>query len=257
MIDHMINISCPIIWRLFVMDEYFEIMGQCDTEIDLIINVGHSDWKFMVQWFCIISWRMSHGGMPYFGITCQCDGMIDLMINVGLSWLSFMVQWFCLIILHWSPVIRLLVFFRTKKSWVLSDPGHLHCPVWQLLKDRQSLVTRKPVFQVCDQVRLKPACAATATTYSLQIAAIACRHIILSRQRTTKMLIRLRRCAGWSAPLLFAYGIIMFSHDVAQAGLGHECVDLEDQSHQRPFCLPFHLRLLDCVLYGKTKLFLV
>ena len=29
------------------------------------------------------------------------------------------------------------------------------------------------------------------------------------------MLIRLRGCAGWSAPLLFAYGINRFSHDVA------------------------------------------
>ena len=41
------------------------------------------------------------------------------------------------------------------------------------------------------------------------------RDIILSRQRTTKALIRLRGCAGWSAPLLFAYGINRFSHDVA------------------------------------------
>ena len=32
-------------------------------------------------------------------------------------------------------------------------------------------------------------------------------HIKLSKQRTTKVLIRLRGCAGWSAPLLFAYGI--------------------------------------------------
>ena len=30
------------------------------------------------------------------------------------------------------------------------------------------------------------------------------------------MLIRLRGCAGWSAPLLFAYGINRFSHNVAQ-----------------------------------------
>ena len=37
---------------------------------------------------------------------------------------------------------------------------------------------------------------------------------ILSRQRTTKVLIRLRGCAGWSAPLLFADGINRFSHDV-------------------------------------------
>ena len=33
---------------------------------------------------------------------------------------------------------------------------------------------------------------------------------MLSRQRTTKVLIRLRRYAGWSAPLLFSYGINRF-----------------------------------------------
>ena len=74
---------------------------------------------------------------------------------------------------------------------------------------------RKPVFGVCNQVRHKLACSATETTYSLEISAIVRRDIILSRQRTTKVLIRLRGCAGWSAPLLFAYGINRFSHDVA------------------------------------------
>ena len=58
-----------------------------------------------------------------------------------------------------------------------------------------SLVTRKPVFGVCDQIRLKPACLHVKT-----------KDIILSKQRITKALIRLRGCAGWSAPLLFAYG---------------------------------------------------
>ena len=42
------------------------------------------------------------------------------------------------------------------------------------------------------------------------------RDIILSRQRTTKVLISLRGCAGRSAPLLFAYGKNRFSHDEAQ-----------------------------------------
>ena len=59
-----------------------------------------------------------------------------------------------------------------------------------------SLVTRKPVFGVCDQGRLKPACAATEASW------------------------RLRVCAGWSAPLLFAYGINRFSHDVAHMSQG-------------------------------------
>ena len=40
--------------------------------------------------------------------------------------------------------------------------------------------------------------------------------MILSKQRITKRLIRLRRCAGWSASLLFAYCINRFSHDKAQ-----------------------------------------
>ena len=34
--------------------------------------------------------------------------------------------------------------------------------------------------------------------------------------QTTKALIRLSGCAGWSAHLLFAYGIHSFSHDLAQ-----------------------------------------
>ena len=39
--------------------------------------------------------------------------------------------------------------------------------------------------------------------------------ILLSKQQSTKALIRLHGCAGWSAPLWFAYGINRFSHDVA------------------------------------------
>ena len=71
-------------------------------------------------------------------------------------------------------------------------------------------------FEVCDHVRLKPACSATEASWSLEIFGLASIDIILFRQRTTKVLIRLRRCAGWSAPLLFAYGINRFSHDVAE-----------------------------------------
>ena len=78
-----------------------------------------------------------------------------------------------------------------------------------------SHVTRKPVFGVCDQVRLKPACSATEASLSLDSSDIETRSIILSRLGTTKVLIRLRESAGWSAPLLFAYGINRFSHDMA------------------------------------------
>ena len=49
---------------------------------------------------------------------------------------------------------------------------------------------------VSDQAGHKPACAATEASYSLEISALESRDIILSKQRTTKALIRLRRCAG-------------------------------------------------------------
>ena len=56
-----------------------------------------------------------------------------------------------------------------------------------------SPITRKPVFVVCDHVRLKPACSATETSYNLKILDLAIIGVILSRQQTTKALIRLRR----------------------------------------------------------------
>ena len=82
---------------------------------------------------------------------------------------------------------------------------------WQLLKndtDERSPFTRKPV---CDQVRLKPVSSASETNWNLEISDIETKDIILSRQRTTKALIRLL-----SVPLLFAYGKNRFSHDLAQ-----------------------------------------
>ena len=118
-----------------------------------------------------------------------------------------------------------------------------------------SLVTRKPVFGVFDQVRHKPACSATETSQSLEIANVETRDIILSSQRTTKALIRLRGCTGWSAPLLFAYGISRFSHDVAQF--------LSTYSQYYTVLFPIWTKLskgdkIKCILwvYGKSYLVL-
>ena len=76
---------------------------------------------------------------------------------------------------------------------------------------------RKPVFSVCYQVRLKPSYLAAETSSSLEIfvleVQILC--IILSRQRTTKMLFRLHWCTGLSAPLLFPwYGSFVFIYNL-------------------------------------------
>ena len=92
------------------------------------------------------------------------------------------------------------------KSYVLGPIGlskqcwpEQSCLVRVYTVCQMSHVMRKPVFGVCDQVRLKPACLASETSLSLEILKIASRAIILSRQGTTKM---------WSD--------CRFSHDVAQ-----------------------------------------
>ena len=54
--------------------------------------------------------------------------------------------------------------------------------------------------------------------------------MILSKIRTTKALIRLRGCAGWSAPVLFANPEDRFSHVAA-----HCCADIFDNITGRPY----------------------
>ena len=65
-------------------------------------------------------------------------------------------------------------------------------------------VARKPVFGVSAKARLKHACSATETSKKIEILLLASPYMVLSNKRMTKALIRLRGCAGWSAPLLFA-----------------------------------------------------
>ena len=58
--------------------------------------------------------------------------------------------------------------------------------------------------------KTQTSCSTKEASKSHEIANIETKYIRLSRQHTTKVLIRLRRCVGWSAPLLFAYGITGF-----------------------------------------------
>ena len=75
------------------------------------------------------------------------------------------------------------------------------------------LVATKPVFGVSDKVRFKPAGSATGTSYKIQISLVTSLDMVLFKKRITKTLIRLRGCAGWSAPLLFTnFRRQVFSH---------------------------------------------
>ena len=70
-----------------------------------------------------------------------------------------------------------------------------------------SLVMRKPVFGGLQPGKTQNRPAQLQRLASLDILDLASICIIISKQRTTKALIRLRGCAVWSASLLFAYGI--------------------------------------------------
>ena len=65
--------KCRSLWPIFhgpvilpyILEDYFDIwtpyfgiMSQYNPMFDLKINVGHCDLYFMVQWFCLISWRL-------------------------------------------------------------------------------------------------------------------------------------------------------------------------------------------------------
>ena len=62
----------------------------------------------------------------------------------------------------------------------------------------------KTCLWVSDKARLQPACSATETSWQIEISLVARIDMIPSNTRITKALIRLRGCAGWYAPLLFA-----------------------------------------------------
>ena len=97
-------------------------------------------------------------------------------------------------------------------------------------KAHMGLDVRKPVFWGSAKVRLKPVSSATDNSYEIEISLGASLDMVLSKKRTAKVLIRLRRCAGWSAPLLFCCSQLpedRFSHITA-----HIIVDMFYESQK-------------------------
>ena len=52
------SVILPYILKAIEVLTYLGIMSQYDLMLDLKIKVGHCDLYFMVQWFCLISWRL-------------------------------------------------------------------------------------------------------------------------------------------------------------------------------------------------------
>ena len=81
----------------------------------------------------------------------------------------------------------------------------------------------RTVSGVGDQVWLKPSCSQRhklARDLKFRIHNGNKRCYTIKAANNTKVLIRLHGCAGRSAPLLFAYGINRFSHDMAHISAG-------------------------------------
>ena len=80
-------------------------------KFDIKINIGHWDLLFMVQCFCVISWRLFDVWTSYFGIIGQYDLTFDLKINVNLyvtyiSWSSDIVLYLQDNLMHECHIFR-------------------------------------------------------------------------------------------------------------------------------------------------------
>ena len=105
--DPTFDLKCRSLWPIFhgsvtlpyilktIWTSNFGIMSQYDTTFDIKLKVGHCDIYFMVQWFCLISWKLFSGWTSYFGMMSQYDPTSDHKIFVGHCDLYFMVHWIC------------------------------------------------------------------------------------------------------------------------------------------------------------------
>ena len=81
------------------------------TDVRPKINVVHCDLYFMVQRFCLISWRLFAAWTSYFGIMSRYDMTFDFKINVGHCDLYF---WFSDVALYlkdfdiWTPYFGIM-----------------------------------------------------------------------------------------------------------------------------------------------------
>ena len=92
---------------------------------------GHYDLYFMVQWFCLISWRLFDVCTSYFGSMNQYDPMFDLKINIGHCDLYSMVHWFCLISWRLFDVWTIL-FWDYESVWPKVWPQNKYRSLWPI-----------------------------------------------------------------------------------------------------------------------------
>ena len=94
------------------------------------IFVAHCDLYFMVEWFCLISWKLFSGWTSNFGIMSQYDSICDLQIFVGHYDLHF-------IMVHWIYPLSWRLF--DVMNIILSDYESVWHDIWPRNKYRSPI----------------------------------------------------------------------------------------------------------------------
>ena len=126
--------------------------------------------------------------LNWSSVNCS-SGLLINLYSSSTAWNAFPANSDCKII-----IVAIINMMRYKILY-LTNSGHIH---------DIEMVVRKPIFEICDQIGHRTACSATDTSWNVKIICVVGLDIILCRTPKTKVLIRLCRCAVWSAPLLIA-----------------------------------------------------
>ena len=141
--------SAFLLWK-----QLMQIVGR--TWLNLVTwtcgswSEGQHDLYFVVQWFCLMSWRLFDVCTSYFGSMNQYDPTFDLKINVGHCDLYSMVQWFCLI--SWRPfdVWTLLFGILSQYAvWPKVWPQNKYMLVWPYFMVQWFCLIPWRLFDVC------------------------------------------------------------------------------------------------------------
>ena len=133
-------------------DKTNRIVRPAKTQTSLGIPPVWSNSSLCAQWVAKDS-RFLHEDSEDSDQTGQMPRLIWVFAGRTVHFVGFVL---------WRLIWRISshMVLRSLFSWDGSNiDGESYVPGWYL-----SLVTRKPVFRVCDQVRLKPTCSATETS---------------------------------------------------------------------------------------------
>ena len=131
------------------------------------------------------------------------------LIKMHLGWQhkkeGWVLKMWCLTnlnVIYWSTTNDKLIYFPTNSCKLQKHLGSLK------IQSLKSVLLGK--IHACFWIF--PFWISRQQNETGEILDLASLGIIQSRQQTTKALIRLLGCTGWSTPFLFAYGINRFSH---------------------------------------------